>query len=78
MIETINLLLLKKFEDSHQQNQTSDFINHWLMNSQNYQRLQRECDKIWAHQIEDEYYDAERAFKIVGQRLLGVCIHQSD
>ena len=73
MIETINMLLLKKFEDSQDQHQSTDFINQWLLNGQNYQRLQSECDKIWSHLFEDERYDTERAFKLLGQRLSGVC-----
>ena len=73
MIETINMLLLKKFEDPGLPDGSGDFINRWLMTGENYQRLQRECDKIWLHQFEDERYDAERSFKILGMRLVGIC-----
>ena len=73
MIETINMLLLKKFERSALPDGSYDFINRWLVTGENYQRLQRECDKIWLHQIEDECYDAERAFKLLGMRLIGIC-----
>ena len=72
MIETINMLLLKKFEGSALPDGSGEFISRWLMTGENYQRLQRECDKIWAHHFEDEGYDAERAFKVLGQRLLGI------
>jgi len=77
MIETINMLLLKKFEGSALPDESGDSINRWLMTGENYQRLQNECDKIWLHQIEDERYDAERAFKILGMRLLGICQQES-
>jgi len=77
MIETINMLLLKKFERSALPDGSVEFINQWLMTRENYQRLQHECDKIWLHQIEDEGYDAERAFKILGMRLLGICQQES-
>ncbi len=73
MTETINMLLLKKFEGSALPDGSGEFINRWLMTGENYQRLQRECDKIWVHQFEDECYDAERAFKVLGMRLLGIC-----
>lgn len=77
MIETINLLLLKKFEETCLPAGSDEFINRWLMNGQNYQRLQRECDKIWLHQFDDDCYDVERAFKVLGQRLLGICRQES-
>ena len=77
MIETINLMLLKKFEETSLPDGSGEFINRWLMNGQNYQRLQRECDKIWLHQFNDDRYDAERAFKVLGQRLLGICRQES-
>jgi hypothetical protein len=73
MIETINMLLLKKFEESRPAADSDEFVNRWLMNDQNYQRLHRECDKIWLHQFEDERYDVERAFKVLGQRLVAIC-----
>jgi len=77
MIETINMLLLKKFEGPALPDGSDDFINRWLMTGDNYQRLQRECDKIWLHQFEDECYDVERAFTILGLRLLGICQQES-
>ena len=73
MIETINILLLKKFEESHPPDKTGESIASWLTRGQNYQRLHRECDKIWANRFENESYDTERAFKLLGQRLLGIC-----
>ena len=77
MIETINLMLLKKFEGTDLPDGSGEFINRWLTYGQNYQRLQRECDKIWLHQFDDDRYDAERAFKVLGQRLLGICRQES-
>ena len=77
MIETINMLLLKKFEESSVTTDSDEYVNRWLLNDQNYQRLQRECDKIWLHQFEDERYDIERAFKVLGQRLFGICRHEN-
>ena len=76
MIETINMLLLKKFERSIA-NESEEYINRWLTNVQNYQRLQRECDKIWLHQFNDERYDVERAFAVLGQRLFGISRQES-
>ena len=73
MIENINMLLLKKFEESALPDEAGEFINRWLTTGDNNQRLQRECDKIWLHQFEDDRYDAERAFKLLGTRLLSIC-----
>jgi hypothetical protein len=75
MIDAINLLLLKKYEESAYPEASEESINTWLQQGQNYQRLQRECEKIWGHSIHDEKYDAERAFRVLCQRLIGVC-HQ--
>jgi hypothetical protein len=72
MIETINMLLLKKFAGSALHGESAEFINQWLIKDENFRRLQRECDKIWLHQFEDHQYDAERAFRVLGQRLSGV------
>jgi len=78
MIEIINMLVLKKFEGSGLPSEADEFINRWLLSGENFNRLQRECDKIWIHQFEDENYDAERAFKTLGQRLLGICKQESQ
>jgi hypothetical protein len=71
------MLLLKKFEESSVAANADEYVNRWLVNDQNYQRLHRECEKIWLHQFEDERYDIERAFKVLGQRLLGICRQES-
>lgn len=84
MVDTINLFLLKKFEGAYLPADSGEFVSRWLTNGQNYARLQRECDKIWFHQLEDEHYDAERAFRLLGLRLYGICrmetppFHQPD
>ena len=71
------MLLLKKFEESSLTANSDEYVNRWLLSDQNYRRLQRECEKIWLHQFEDERYDIERAFKVLGQRLLSICKQES-
>lgn len=76
MVETINLLLIQKFGRSLAGDGSEEYIDRWLTNAHNYKRLQRECDKIWLHQFNDERYDVERAFSVLGQRLIGICRHE--
>ena len=75
MIDALNLLLLKKYETTPFTDASGEFINHWLKAGHNYERLQRECEKIWDHYSNDPNYDAERAFRVLGQRFIEVC-HQ--
>ena len=73
MIEIINMLFLKKFEEHDLPHSSEESINRWLMSNENYARLHRECDKIWIHQFENEQYNAERAFRVLGRRLYEIC-----
>lgn len=73
MIDTLNLLQIKRFESTACSETSWEFINHWLRTERNYNRLQQECEKIWSHCVDDPCYDAERAFKVLGQRFLEVC-----
>lgn len=73
MIETLNFLLIRKYECPPLMDTSPEFINRWLKNSRNYERLQAECEKIWSHCHDDPNYDAERAFTVLGRRFIGVC-----
>jgi hypothetical protein len=73
MIEIINMLLLKKFEEHDRQDSSEESINRWLMSAENHVRLHRECDKIWIHQFENEHYNVERAFRVLGRRWYNIC-----
>lgn len=80
MIDALNLLLLKKHETTPFTESTGDSINYWLKAGRNYDRLQHECEKIWNHCSNDPSYDAERAFRVLGQRFIEVChqeVHRS-
>jgi len=78
MVDTLNLLLLKKYEATPQLDYSPDFIDHWLRSRHNYDRLQQECEKIWNHFSVDPGYDAERAFRVLGQRFIGICWQETQ
>jgi hypothetical protein len=78
MVDIINMLLLKKFEEPCLSEDSGEFVSRWLTNTQNHVRLQRECDKIWIHQFEDEHYDAERAFRLLSLRVYGISKMETD
>ncbi|MDH4092089.1 MAG: hypothetical protein OEV74_06170 [Cyclobacteriaceae bacterium] len=73
MIEILNLLLLRKYASPPLMEMSGDFIDRWLKARRNYERLQRECAKIWNHCSGDPNYDTERAFQVLGRRFIGVC-----
>lgn len=72
MVDALNMLLLKKHE-SIPSAEVGEHIDHWLKTRRNYERLQHECEKIWNRSSHDPGYDAERAFRVLGRRLAGVC-----
>jgi len=78
MVDTLNLLLLKKYETTHHLDSSPDFIDHWLRSRRNYDRLQHECEKIWNQFSLDPGYDAERAFRVLGQRFIEICWQETQ
>ena len=78
MIDALNLLLLKKYEATPVGEASWEFIDHWLKTGRNYDRLQQECEKIWSRRSNDPGYDAERAFRLLGQRFVGVCSQETQ
>ena len=78
MVDTLNLLLLKKFETTPVTETSGEFIDHWLKTSRNYDRLQQECEKIWNQFSNNPGYDAERAFRVLGRRFIEVCRQETQ
>jgi len=69
MIDTINMILIRKYDSTPLMNSAGEYVDHWLKDRRNYEKLQTECDKIWNHSIENPTYNTERlshrAFDIV-------------
>ena len=78
MVDMLNLLLLKKYEATPFTDTSGEFIDHWLKTPRNYDRLQHECEKIWSQSSNDPGYDAERAFRVLGQRFIEVCRQETQ
>jgi hypothetical protein len=76
MIDSLNLLLIRRFESASSAASSGEFINHWLKTRNNYDRLQHECEKIWSHYADDPGYDAERAFTVLGKRFVEICYQE--
>jgi hypothetical protein len=72
MIDTLNLIFISEFGPQQKMEGASYSIEQWLRNINNYNRLQRECEKIWSQYYTDPQYDIERAFRLVATRLCGV------
>jgi hypothetical protein len=72
MIDNLNLIFISAFGPQQKMEGASYSIEQWLRNSNNYNRLQRECEKIWTQYYTNPQYDIERAFRLLATRLCGI------